>query len=338
MNWQIDIQSRLEQFYLIQSGKILTRGEYMNTKDGTTFICADIYDKLQSVISYTWAIIVTISYAISLMCLMATFIIYLRYRELRTLPRLMLMNLIVALFVAQMLFLLNAWGLFENDPVLCLIMATAQHYFWLASFVWMGCMFMDIFRCLSTAGTTVNTYSAYKYSKYMLAGWGMPLPFPLSASVLTITGSSKLAYDTAGSCWMANPKGVLYLFAIPVFTIVGSNILHFIGSVYRLCTLMENASFAGRKEDSKHCLAQCIKLSSWMGGSWLFGIIPNIVGIDALWYVFVSMNALQGLHISLAFGFTGRARILMKGNDHVNMAVATISSSVTTMATNRHAH
>ena len=323
---------------LLKSGKTLTNGEYMHTKDGTILVCADVYDKLNPVISYTWSIIVTISYTISLVCLMATFIIYLRYRELRTLPGLMLMNLIVALFFAQMLFLLNAWDLFENDPIVCLIMATAQHYFWLASFAWMGCMSLDIFRCLSTASTTINTYSASKYSRYILAGWGIPLPFPLTANLLTITTSSTLAYDTAGSCWMANPQGVLYLFAIPVLTLVCSNILHFIGSVYRLCTLMKNASLAGRKEDNKHRLAQCIKLSSWMGVSWLFGIIPNIVGIDALWYVFVSINALQGLHIFLAFGITGRARILMKGSCQVHMAMTTISPSVTTVATDRQAH
>ena len=143
-------------------------------------------------------------------------------RELRTLPGLMLINLIMALFVAQLLFLLNAWGLFETDPVLCLIMATAQHYFWLASFVWMGCLPQDIFRCFATACTIINTYSASMYTKYMLAGWMMPLPFPLIVYVPTVTTSSSLVYNTSGPCWLAKPQGVLYLFAIPVFTICSS--------------------------------------------------------------------------------------------------------------------
>ena len=313
---------------VLNSGKTLKDGEFMRTEYGTILVCAEFYDKLHQIFSYTWSAIVSVSYTISLVCLMATFVIYIRYRELRTLPGLMLMNLIVTLFIAQLLFLLNSWSLFETNPVLCLIMATLQHYFWLASFVWMGCLSQDIFRCFSSACTTVSTYSASKYTKYMLAGWLMPLPFPLTASVLTLTTSSTLAYSTSGPCWMADPQGVLYLFAIPVFIIVASNIMLFIGSVNRLCTLMKNAAYVGRKEDNKLRLIQCIKLSSWMGVSWLFGIIPNIVGIDALWYVFVTTNALQGLHIFFAFGVTGRARVLIKENDDVNMVSATASSTV----------
>ena len=63
-------------------------------------------------------------------------------------------------------------------------------------------------------------------------------------------------------------------------------------------------------------------------GHWLFGIIPNITGIDALWYVFVTTNALQGLHIFFAFGVTGWARVLIKENYGGSMASATVSSKV----------
>ena len=97
---------------------------------GTILVRADVYDEIHEVLSYTSTIVATLPYTISLVCLMATFITYACYRELRSLPGLMLMNLFVALFFAQLLFLMNGWGLFESDPILCLIIATAQHYFW----------------------------------------------------------------------------------------------------------------------------------------------------------------------------------------------------------------
>ena len=59
-------------------------------------------------------------------------------------------------------------------------------------------------------------------------------------------------------------------------------------------------------------------------GLWLFGIIPNFAGIDALWYVFVTTNALQGLHIFFTFGVTGRARVLIKESYGGSMASATV--------------
>ena len=319
---------------MLKSGKILEHGQFMYTDKGTILVCADIYDKLHEIVSYTWVIIVSVSYTISLMCLMATIIIYIRYRELRTLPGLMLMNLIVALFFAQFFFLLNVWGLSETDPILCVVMATAQHYFWLASFAWMGCISLDIFHSFSPACTTVNTYSRSKYYKCMVAGWVSSLPFPIVTDVLTLSTSSNLGYSTTGSCWIASPRGILYFFGIPVLAAVGTNVLLFTGSLYRLNTLMKNASFVGRKEEGKQRLAQCIRLSSLMGVSWLFGIIPNVVGIDTLWYVFVATNALQGVHIFLAFGCTRKVRALIRENFDKNAASATASSAVLGVTTN----
>ena len=49
-------------------------------------------------------------------------------------------------------------------------------------------------------------------------------------------------------------------------------------------------------------------LAWWMGLSWLFGIIPNFWDIDSLWYVFALANALQDVHIVLAFGIFGKVR------------------------------
>ena len=296
---------------LLNSGKRLRPGEYMRSATGDILVCADLYDKLHQAPPNKLLIVVSVGYSVSLACLFITFAIYIKYRELRTLPGLMLMNLIIALFFAQLLFLLNTFGLFQAVPILCQIMASAQHYFWLASFAWMACMSLDIFLCLSSSCTAVNTYSASKYLKYVLAGWLVPLLIPLITNILTNVPDSSLGYNIFGSCWLSNSQGVLYLFAIPVFIIVCANIFLFTGSVCRLCSLLKNASFVGRKEDNKQRLAQCIKLSSWMGFSWIFGIVPNFVGVEALWFVFVTANALQGVHIFVAFGITGKARNLM---------------------------
>ena len=264
------------KFITLANGEKAITEDMMKTGDGLVLVCAEEYeiiyrDSLESKLT----IAVSTCYAVSLLCLLATFVIHLRHRQLRTLPGLMLMNLSVALFLAQLMYLLNSYGLFLGEPIVCQVMATTQHYFWLASFAWMVCMSLDIFNYLSASCITVNTYTAAKYYKYVLAGWLAPLPIPLMSNVLTITNPGGLSYDYT-LCWLAGPRAVLYLFALPVLSIVAVNITLFIGSVYRLHTLLQNAVYIGRKEDNKQRLTQCIKLSSWMGISWLFGIVPNL--------------------------------------------------------------
>ena len=292
---------------------------YTISDDETAFICADIYEKLVSKTfdSKIMNIIVSVSYTLSLICLMATFSIHVRFHILRTLPGLMLMNLIMALFVAQLLYLLNAFNLFIKPVILCQVMATFQLYFWLASFVWMACMSLDIFNCLSTSCPAVVTYTASKYYRYVVIAWVAPLPLPLIALTLTNTDASDIGYDLT-QCWLNSGRSVLFFFAVPVLTIVTINLAMFIGSVWRLGSLMENATIAGRKEDNKRRLIQCTKLASWMGLSWLFGIIPNFWDFDSLWYVFVLVNALQGVHIFLAFGISGKVRGLRRDMSESN--------------------
>ena len=301
--------------------------DFMLLDNGHVLVCADMYDQMYSLRQpIAMHITIMISNSISLVCLAATFFIHIRYRALRTLPGLMLMNLIVALFLAQLLYMMTSSGVFKGRHVLCQTLAAAQHYFWLASFAWMACMSLDIFICLSSQCTTVKTYTAAKYSRYLLAGWLAPLSIPVLTFLL-----SNFAVDGFGYgfeyCWLEGTEAVLYLFAIPVLSVVTLNIILFVSSVFRLGILLQNAAFVGRKEDNKQRLIQCIKLSSWMGISWLFGIIPNFVDIEALWYLFAIGNAFQGVHIFLAFGMTGKARVLMSTRKLQNRSVSTMLST-----------
>ena len=290
------------QFIILNNGEKILAKEFMKTADGHVLVCAEEYEDTYKKFSESkLAIVVSTCYSVSLLCLITTFIIHLRYHPLRTLPGLMLMNLIAALFLAQLMYLLNSYGLFLGEPLFCQVMAMAQHYFWLASFAWMAYMSLDIFNCLSASCTTVKSYTTAKYYKYVLVGWLAPLPIPLVSTALTITNPRGISYDYT-RCWLGGPRAVLYLFALPVLSVVVANIILFIGSVCRLCALLQNAAYVGRKEDKKQRLCQCIKLSSWMGISWLFGIVPNFLDIDALWYVFAIANALKEFTFSLRLG------------------------------------
>ena len=322
-------------FMTLKSGEALRNVDYLYSKTGNVLVCADLYDqKYADKFSERIGIAVSTCYSVSILCLLATFLIHLRYPPLRTLPGLMLMNLIIALLLAQLIYVMNSFKLFASKQLVCKIMASAQHYFWLASFAWMLCLSFDIFQCFSATSSTVKTYLRTTYYKYMSVGWLVPILIPLTAIIMDNMDLPSSGYDST-VCWLSGTNSVLYLFALPVLSIVTINIVLFVGSVYRLGVLLKNAAYVGRKEDNKQRLIQCVKLSSWMGISWLFGIIPNVLDLKALWYVFAVTNAFQGVHIFFAFGITGRARVLMKkGHQAQNTTSVALSPSVPTVSSN----
>ena len=70
----------------------------------------------------------------------------------------MLMDQIVAIFLAQLLYMAILSGMFKGRQVLCQTQAAAQYYFWLASFVRMAYMSLEISICLSLSYTIVTVH------------------------------------------------------------------------------------------------------------------------------------------------------------------------------------
>ena len=287
---------------------------YQNASEGRALLCLSEYERLRPVSSSRMKlyIIIPTCYTTSIACLLVTFLIYIRLAALRTVPGLMLMNLMVALFLAQLSYLLASFGLFSALPVLCQVVAAAQHYFWFCSFAWMAAMSWDIYRCMSD-GLLSGGRANSRYLMYTaLCCWIIPALLPSITLLLSLLGWWSLGYDgDSTTCWMANASSVLYLFALPVLMVVTCNVVLFVASLLRLCRHTRESAFAGRKEDSWRRLLRCMKISSWMGISWLFGILPNIVTVQALWYVFAVCNAMQGVQILLAFGLASRTRQML---------------------------
>ena len=292
---------------------------YQNDSERHALLCLVEYERLRPSSSSDMRLYIVIPtcYTISIVCLLMTFLVYAHLAVLRTVPGLMLMNLIMALFLAQLSYLLTSIGLFSTLPVLCEMMAAAQHYFWFCSFAWMAAMSWDIYRCLSDPLPSGSSLDSRCLMHTALCCWLTPALLPSVTLLLSSFGWWSLGYDSnSPTCWMANAASVLYLFALPVLTVVSCNVILFIASLLRLHRLMADSAFAGRKEDNWKRLVRCMKLSSWMGISWLFGILPNVVTMQALWYVFAVGNAMQGVQILLAFGLARRTRQLLCGIGH----------------------
>ena len=318
---EIKFSSKSEHGFWTKNGLFINHHqEYILTRNQTALLCVNQCNIVSFVDTKTLDILVPVCYSISMSCLMITFLIYLATPQLRNIPGLMLMNLIVALFFAQMSYLISTSGLLVNDPGWCQFLGATQHYFWLTAFAWMACITIDIYQCLSSINVSHPDSHKRRYYKLVASCWLVPLILPIITICTQLSGSASVGYGGQHTCWFINPRSVLYFFAIPVLTIVFSNITMFLGCVYRIRQISNNACYLGRKEDGKLRLIQCLKISSWIGISWLFGILPNIINRSELWYMFTICNAFQGVQIFLAFGLSERSRkfACLKNTDHTN--------------------
>lgn len=92
------------------------------------------------------------------------------HRKLRRdYPSKILINLSVALLGLNMLFLVNSWLASFNSSAICITVAAIQHYFFLATFTWMGLGAINMYLALVKV---FNSYVPSYILKFCALGWG----------------------------------------------------------------------------------------------------------------------------------------------------------------------
>jgi len=109
--------------------------------------------------------------------------IYYALPKLSNLPSKNLLSLSWALLLAQFLFLVGVKPEFEVPPEVCIGIAVVIYYCFLAAFLWMNVMSVDIWRTFS--GSKFRGSDGLRtHRKYAIYGWGSPAL--LALVVLTV--------------------------------------------------------------------------------------------------------------------------------------------------------
>ena len=202
-----------ETMYILYGGKAFNRSEFILLPDGRVQLC--LTNLRLAFFDYTGSldIVNTISSCVSMTALSATFITYCKFQELRNIYGKSLMNLIVALFIAQLLPIVSKFPAGQN---MCVYIAAASHYAWISSFTWMTVLSIDLadrfaFRPLQMRGRG----SSKTYFIYLLSGWGIPFVVLLPCVVLHFCECTTFSYGGLG-CWIADPLSNIVAFGVPV--------------------------------------------------------------------------------------------------------------------------
>lgn len=251
-------------------------------------------------------ILTWIGFIMSIIGLLVLFITYVIFKELRSLPGKNLMNLSISLCLAELLWLVGST--LDNYPTACTVVAIANHYFFLAFF---GASSVIAFHsCLVFGRKMAVRRSPSEDNKifiiYLLVIWGMPGLFLLVFGLLDHQGVFIIDYGKSVVCWLGTKESKIFLFILPFGILLLFNLILFIIVALRLHKNQKSSARALGKDARKRELQNikvCVKLSTLMGFSWLFGLLQVAVETetDAFAYLFVIFVSIQGLFICVAF-------------------------------------
>ena len=190
-----------------------------NTSNGTPIVCVNFtingtIVSTVNVLTFTYPaeylILTYIGCPLSVIGCILILLTYSLFKELRTLPSLILMYLAVAILIGNLLILVGG-PVGEMARVICTPVAIITHYTFLTQFAWMSLMSTEIARNLYQAfkmeTQESKTYKIKLLIVYTLLGWGGPLLIVISTVIVNFTTTNLVLYGeledgTPGRCWM----------------------------------------------------------------------------------------------------------------------------------------
>ena len=221
-------------------------------------------------------------------------------------------SLTVALLSAMVSFILHP--LVEEIPKLCYVVSVWIHWSFLTAFSWMTAIAVDITRMLRATQKLRQVENTPKiFLVYSIIAWGIPTLIVTFAIGLDFTRISWYWRPHYGEtvCWISSRYALLAYFITPVAAAIAINISMFITSSVLLFKLQAGSTCTD-EHGLKARLILHVKLLALMGLTWIFGFLAAPLRSDTLWYIFIILNASQGVFVLLIFIFSSQFRKYIK--------------------------
>ncbi|KAK7100085.1 hypothetical protein V1264_023085 [Littorina saxatilis] len=226
---------------------------------------------------------------ISCLCLLASWVTFTCFTTLQGERNSIHKNLVVCLFIAEMLFLTGINQ--TRDRLACGVVAGLLQYFFLAAFLWMMMEGVHIVLML------VQVFDASRSRMpYFYAGAYAPPVLIIAISA----GLYHQGYGTENYCWLTTEKHFIWSFAGPVAVILFANSVILIYAMTMVCRHSEYV-FTGKEKSTAGGIRTWIQgamaLEVLLGLTWIMGYFFLNQQSVAVAYVFTILNSTQGLFI-----------------------------------------
>ena len=291
--------------------------EILGYKDGQPLICPDNVTTVQvnnTIFSYPVGFLELTYVGCSLSAIGSALVLitYGLFKELRSLPSKILMNLAFANLVTNLLILVGG-PVTQAFPItqLCTSVAILLHFFFLAQFAWMSAMSFEVVRKFNRAKKLIVDSKRDKVRLiviYVFVGWGVPLLISTVSVVVNFTTNGLVLYGvlpdgSLGSCWINHLESALIAFVAPLVLSISFNLVMFVIVTVYICMAARSQSKL-KKEDNTPFFHLNVAIFCTTGLTWVFGFIAILASASWAWYLFIVFNSTQGFVIFVAFLLT----------------------------------
>lgn len=150
---------------------------------------------------------------------------YTLFKELRTFPSLLLMNLSFAILITNLFFIVGG-PVIQHFPSVdfCIAVAICLHFFYIAQFIWMNLFSLQMTHSFYLAKKMVVASKrriSSTFLVYILIGWCLPLVVTVLTIALNFSGKGLVLYGvteegSVGNCWINHLHSLISLFVVPL--------------------------------------------------------------------------------------------------------------------------
>ncbi|XP_071520712.1 G-protein coupled receptor Mth2-like isoform X2 [Panulirus ornatus] len=244
---------------------------------------------------------------ISAVFLAATLFVYCMVVELRDLLGRCLMCSVFALGVAQVSTVVVQMATHLLSMTACVVVAVMMHFWYMSAFLWLNVICFNVF--LTIWWKSDGSYGRVSkwFAIYSAYAWGLAV---LITSVAVARDFSEGLEDSLlpkpnfghARCWFSGDDALIIFFYGPTSVVLGINVVLFIASAYKLCSLNKSS------EARLFQFSLYLKLFVLMGVTWIFEAISFFVqrktnnsSGNYVWLVFDLINIMQGVIIFVVF-------------------------------------
>ena len=274
--------------------------KYLNTNSNQNIHRSSLY-------LYTAEAITSLTItSVSILSCVLTLVIYLTMKHLRSAPGLITMAITFHLIVFQVLYVVSNSADITEFHNVCVVIGIIFHFSFLSYIFWMNVSTFHMYLTFTKTGIKFFNRSRFhpkklllKYSIYV---YMMAIAF-IGLNVLLSQARSNwsdLGYGHS-SCYVNTSLMIGLSTGLPLGCVLLSNIYMFIRT---MCYVVRGLDFSMTRSGGiteKDYLTAFLKLSILTGVTWILGLIHQWTNVQVIGYLYIVLNAGQGVLLLFAF-------------------------------------
>ena len=225
------------------------------------------------------------------------------FKPLRTQPGVNNMLLAAYLVVSQVLFLFGFNQSSSTSASVCTVLGVLIHYTWLLLLVWMNTCTLHMVRVFLYHNTTVAKFNVLKTTAIYTLYCALVALVPVLINIIISTvNSSDNNIGYGGSfCYITGSDFHIYILSIPLAILILANIVLYVVVIVHIERTRLKRQPSTSTSDNRSLISAYMKMSTITGMTWIFGFVFMFTEQRWAEYMFVLLNATQGVFIFIAF-------------------------------------